>query len=103
MGVRLEAAEVKVVEKELERMQKAYENAQERYAYGSNGASRTMEKYRVLMSVLESALAPSREDKLQRMVQGAIRELSRQNMKGRLHDDAYRAIRGELMEGECDA
>jgi len=97
-----EGAELKIIETELVRMQKAYDAAQEKYAYGSKAAERTMEKYRVLIFALEKALAPSREERLQCTVQGAIRELSRQNMKGRLQDDAYRAIRGALMETEDD-
>ena len=54
--------EIQVIEKELERMHKAYENAQDRYAYGSRSADRTMEKYDVLIRVLEAALNADRRE-----------------------------------------
>ena len=61
----------KIIEKEIERLNKAYYDAQERYAYsGSASTDRTMYKYSVLRDVLENAIAdPSEEEtRLRRII-----------------------------------
>lgn len=61
----------KIIEKEIERLKKAYDDAQERYAYsGSASTDRTMYKYSVLRDVLEKAIAdPSEEEaRLRRII-----------------------------------
>ena len=50
-----------IIEKELARMRKAYNDAHERYAYGSRSADKTMEKYDVLIPILEKALEAGSE------------------------------------------
>ena len=82
----------KIIETELKRMQQAYEAAQDKYAYGSKAAARTMDKYSVLMIVLEKALAPSKEDALRMAVAKAQNEVREQHRRGRMSDETYSAI-----------
>ena len=54
----------KIVEKEIDRLEQAYRNAQDRYAYtGSRSTDNTMYKYSVLKDALMKSLAdPSDEE-----------------------------------------
>ena len=54
----------KIVEKEIKRLERAWKDAQDRYAYtGSSSTDRTMYKYSVLKDALEKSLAgPSDEE-----------------------------------------
>lgn len=55
--------DVKIIEAEIERLERAWKNAQDRYAYsGSASTDRTMYKYQVLQHALENYLT-SNEDK----------------------------------------
>lgn len=48
----------KIIEKEIQRLKRAYKNAQDRYAFtGSSSTDRTMYKYSVLQDALEKSLA----------------------------------------------
>ena len=63
----------KIVEKEIKRLERAYRDAQDRYAYtGSQSTDRTMYKYSVLRDALEKSLAgPSEEEqRLMRIIEG---------------------------------
>lgn len=46
--------EQKIIQAEIDRCRRKYENAQVYYAYGSRSAERTMEKYATLQNALES-------------------------------------------------
>ena len=46
--------EQKIIQAEIDRCRRKYENAQVYYAYGSRSAERTMEKYATLQKALES-------------------------------------------------
>lgn len=64
---------VKIVEKEIDRLMRAYNDAQDRYAYtGSRSTDNTMYKYSVLRDALEKSLAdPSEEEnRLRRLYDG---------------------------------
>lgn len=53
----MDREEREIIETEIERMQKAWEDAQERYGItGSRSSERTMTKYRVLINALEKSL-----------------------------------------------
>ena len=61
-----------IVEKEIARLERAYRNAQDRYAYtGSASTDNTMYKYSVLRDALEKSLAgPSdEEERLMRRIE----------------------------------
>lgn len=49
--------EQKIIQAEIDRCRRKYENAQVYYAYGSRSAERTMEKYATLEKALESYFA----------------------------------------------
>ena len=49
--------ENKIIQAEIDRCRRKYENAQVYYAYGSRSAERTMEKYATLEKALESYFA----------------------------------------------
>lgn len=77
----------KIVEKEIDRLELAYKNAQDRYAYtGSRSTDNTMYKYSVLRDALEKSMAdPSDEemrlrgmyDKVIERIANAEREIKR--------------------------
>lgn len=65
-----------IVEKEIDRLERAYKNAQDRYAYtGSKSTDNTMYKYSVLQDALLKSLAgpTDEEERLLRMI-GDLRE-----------------------------
>ena len=62
----------KIVEKEISRLELAYRNAQDRYAYsGSASTDNTMYKYSVLRDALEKSLAgpTDEEERLMRRIE----------------------------------
>ena len=77
----------KIVRKEIERLERAYRNAQDRYAFtGSRSTDNTMYKYSVLRDALEKSIAdPSDEemrlrrqiDNLHKNIADAEREIKR--------------------------
>lgn len=68
--------EKKIVEDEIARLERAYNDAQERYGItGSASTDRTMTKYSVLRDVLEDALTGNRDDSQRRMVERQIEQL----------------------------
>jgi len=61
----------KIIEKEIQRLERAYRDAQDRYAYsGSRSTDNTMYKYSVLQGALEKSLAgpTDEEDRLARII-----------------------------------
>ena len=91
----------KIVRKEIERLERAYRDAQDRYAFtGSRSTDNTMYKYSVLRDALEKSIAdPSDEemrlrrqiDNLHKNIADAEREIKR------LRDDER-----ELLPGYAD-
>ena len=70
--------EKKIVEEEIARLERAYANAQDRYAVsGSASSDRTMTKYSVLRDVLEDALTGNREKSQDRMLDTMVDQLKR--------------------------
>lgn len=70
--------EKKIVEEEIARLERAYANAQDRYAVsGSASSDRTMTKYSVLRDVLEDALTGNREKSQDRMLYTMVDQLKR--------------------------
>jgi len=68
--------EKKIVEDEIARLERAYNDAQERYGItGSASTDRTMTKYSVLRDVLEDALTGNRDDSQSRMIDRQIEQL----------------------------
>ncbi len=68
--------EKKIVEDEIARLERAYNDAQERYGItGSVSTDRTMTKYSILRYILEDALTGNRDDSLRRMVDQQIEQL----------------------------
>lgn len=67
---------VKIIEKEIDRLDRAYRDAQDRYAYtGSRSTDNTMYKYSVLRDALEKSLAdPSEEESRLRMLYDGLHE-----------------------------
>jgi len=99
----------RIVEKEIQRLKRAYDDAQDRYAYtGSRSTDNTMYKYSVLMGALEKSLAgpTDEEERLQRSIDrlleyiaNAERELKRMSREGEmLPGYADRVIR--ILEGK---
>lgn len=87
----------KIIEKEIERLKKAYDDAQERYAYsGSASTDRTMYKYQVLQSALEESLAdPSdEEDRLRRIIDDLYTRIAKAE-----HEIMHLVDARELMPG----
>ena len=58
--------ERKIVEEEIARLERLWQDAQERYGYtGSRSTNRTMTKYRVIMNALELVLNDERYARLE--------------------------------------
>ena len=78
----------KIVEAEIDRLEEAYRNAQERYAYtGSTSTDRTMRKYQVLQMALENYLTNNEDRSKDRMLIKAHEQLRKlrecvQRMRG---------------------
>ena len=66
----------KIIEKEIDRLKRAYHDAQDRYAYtGSRSTDNTMYKYSVLKDALEKATAdPSDEENRLRSLYDGLHE-----------------------------
>ena len=62
--------QVKIINAEIESYRKKYQSAQDRFAYGSASAERTMDKYSLLERALEHYLdtMDSRESSLQKLI-----------------------------------
>lgn len=99
----------RIVEKEIDRLKKAYEAAQDRYAYtGSRSTDNTMYKYSVLQDALTKSLAgPTDEeerllrriDDMRENIANAEREIKRLQDAGEIMPGyAGRIIR--IMEGK---
>ena len=90
----------KIVEKEIARLKRAYNDAQDRYAYtGSRSTDQTMYKYSVLMDALEKSTAdPSdEENRLRRLYDGLTeRIVNAEREIKRLRDER------ELLPGYAD-
>jgi len=90
----------KIVEKEIQRLERCYRDAQDRYAYtGSRSTDNTMYKYSVLRDALEKSLAgPSdEEDRLRRMYDGLHERIANAEHEiKRLRDDR------DLLPGYAD-
>lgn len=70
---------VKIIEKEIARLDRAYKNAQDRYAYtGSRSTDDTMYKYTVLQDALRASLAgpTETEDHLRRLYDGLTERIA---------------------------
>lgn len=64
----MEDAARKIIEKEIKRLDRAWKDAQDRYAYtGSSSTDRTMYKYSVLRDALEKSLAGPNDEELRLM------------------------------------
>lgn len=91
---------VKIVEKEIDRLDRAWHSAQDRYAYtGSRSTDNTMYKYSVLKDALMKSLAdPSEEERrLRRLYDGQIERIANAEREiKRLRDER------ELMPGYAD-
>ena len=62
----MENADRKIIEAEIERLDRLWQDAQERYGYtGSRSTDRTMTKYRVLRNALELVLNDERYARLE--------------------------------------
>ena len=93
---------------EIYRLQKAYDNAQERYGTtGSPSTDRTMHKYQTLMMALEAALRPEGEnerhwqrqvDKYWVQLRRAYETVLRYAQAGRIPADAANVISMILRE-----
>lgn len=90
----------KIVEKEIDRLERAYKNAQDRYAYtGSRSTDNTMYKYSVLRDALEKSMAdPSDEEmRLRGMYDNVIERIANAEREiKRLRDER------ELLPGYAD-
>lgn len=63
------AEDRKIIEAELDRLDLAYRNAKDRYAYsGSASTDRTMHKYQVLQTALENYLTNNADRSKDRMI-----------------------------------
>ena len=62
--------QVKIINAEIESYRRKYQSAQDRFAYGSTSAERTMDKYSLLEQALEHYLntMDSRESSLQKLI-----------------------------------
>ena len=91
---------VKIVKKEIDRLSRAYNDAQDRYAYtGSRSTDNTMYKYSVLKDALEKSLAdPSEEEqRLRRLYDGLHERIANAEREiKRLRDER------ELLPGYAD-
>jgi wobble nucleotide-excising tRNase len=91
---------VKIVKKEIDRLRRAYNDAQDRYAYtGSRSTDNTMYKYSVLKDALEKSLAdPSEEEqRLRRLYDGLHERITNAEREiKRLRDER------ELLPGYAD-
>ena len=68
--------EKKIVEDEIARLERAYNDAQERYGItGSASTDRTMTKYSVLRNVLEDALTGNRDASKEKMIDRQMEQL----------------------------
>jgi hypothetical protein len=62
--------DARIIEAEISRLEAAYRDAQERYAYtGSPSTDRTMHKYQVLQTALEEYLTRNSDKSKQRMIE----------------------------------
>ena len=97
----------KIIEQEIDRLERRYRDAQESYAYsGSASTDRTMHKYQVLQSALENQLTGNadrskinliqrQQDQLYKLKE-AIGEIYR---GGNMSPDAYARLTGIIMGG----
>lgn len=90
----------KIVEKEIDRLDRAWQDAQDRYAYtGSRSTDNTMYKYSVLKDALMKSLAdPSEEEqRLRRLYDTQVERIANAEREiKRLRDER------ELMPGYAD-
>lgn len=74
--------DTRVIEEEIDRHQRAYELAQERYGYStSHSGEKTMRKHDILGEALASYLRTRREQKAYRTKLSDIRDLVEANLK----------------------
>lgn len=97
--------DTKIIEAEIDRLDKAYRNAQDRYAYsGSASTDRTMYKYQVLQRALEGYLNNNADASKERMILRQQDQLYRiktvvERLRGtEISYDAATALRQILME-----
>ena len=97
----------KIIEAEIDRLGRAWQAAQDRYAYsGSASTDRTRYKYQVLQNALENYLTGNADASKDRMIQrqqdelctlkDAIGEIYR---KGNMSPDAYLQLTAIIMGG----
>jgi hypothetical protein len=99
--------EVRIITDEIERLERAWKNAQDRYAYsGSASTDHTMHKYDTLRNALEDYLNRSAESaaekamiRYQDQLVRAHRAVEDNFRKGRIADTAYVELVRILMEG----
>jgi hypothetical protein len=99
--------ETRIITDEIERMERAWRNAQDRYAYsGSASTDHTMHKYDTLRNALETYLnngAQTAAEKAMLRYQDQLvrahRAVEDNFRKGRISDTAYVEITRILMEG----
>jgi hypothetical protein len=100
------AEDRKIIEAELDRLDLAYRNAQDRYAYsGSASTDRTMHKYQVLQTALENYLTNNADRSKDRMIarqQDQLRSLKEAvgeiYRKGDMNPNAYTWLTSIIME-----
>lgn len=96
----------RIIEAEIDRLERAWRDAQERYAYsGSASTDRTMHKYSVLQMALEEYLTRNADASREKMIvrqQDQLRRLKevvdRRCRTGDLNDQTYLELSRILME-----
>lgn len=99
--------ETRIITDEIERLERAWRNAQDRYAYsGSASTDHTMHKYDTLRNALEGYLNRNAESAAEKAMVRYQDQLVRAHRlvednfrKGRIADTAYVEIVKVLMEG----
>lgn len=89
------AEDQKIIEAEISRLEKAYKDAQDRYAYtGSASTDRTMYKYQTLQHALENYITNNEDKSKDRML------IAQQDQLYRLKEAIGAAYRAQRMDGD---
>lgn len=105
--MRLSDDDRRIIEAEIDRLDLAYRNAQERYGItGSRSTDRTMYKYQVLQNALENYLTGNADRSKERMIahqQDQLRSLKEAvgeiYRKGDMNPSAYTWLTSIIMRG----
>ncbi len=91
----MDSEQEKIIRAEIERLERAYRGAQDRYAYsGSRSTDSTMYKYQTLIDALENCLTGNRDKSRERMI------MTQQDQLYRLKEAIGEAYRGHRIDGE---